>query len=91
MSEVNGRLWTLEGAREFLEEKNKMKLTAEKARKISYEAKINMIYDRIMKAANRGENEVYVEILHQGIIKNLEENEYILKELNQKNKYKITW
>ena len=91
MSEVNGRLWTLEGAREFLKGENKMRLNAAEARKISYETKVNIIYEKIQEAAEMGENLIYIEILHESIIRQLREDGYSVQEMNHNDKYRITW
>ena len=91
MSEVNGRLWILEGAREFFKRRSEMKLTAAEARKISYETKVNIIYEKIQAAAEKGENLVYAEILHESIIRKLREDGYGVQEMNHNDKYRITW
>ena len=91
MSEVNGRLWTLEGAREFFKGENKMRLSAAEARSISYVYKVNKIYDMIKDAAEQGDYSIYVEILNENIIQQLKKDGYNVAEMNHNDKYRITW
>ena len=91
MSEVNGRLWTLEGAREFLKGRIDMRIIATEARKMSYAYKINTIYDMIKDAAEQGDYSICVEILNEKIIKQLKEDGYNVSEMNYNDKYRITW
>lgn len=91
MSEVNGRLWTLEGAREFFKGENKMRLNAAEARSISYAYKVNKIYSMIKDAAEQGDYSIYAEILNENIIKQLKKDGYSVEEMNHNDKYRITW
>ena len=68
-----------------------MKIIAAEARKISYTYKINKIYDMIKDAAEQGEYSIYVEILNENIINQLEKDGYNIVEMNCNDKYRITW
>lgn len=68
-----------------------MRLNAAEARKISYETKVNIIYEKIQEAAEMGENLIYTEILHESIIRQLREDGYSVQEMNHNDKYRITW
>ena len=68
-----------------------MRIIAAEARKISYPYKINKIYDMIKDAAEKGEYSIYVEILNENIIKQLEKDGYNIAEMNCNDKYRIIW
>lgn len=90
-SEVNGRLWTLEGAREFVKGEKNMRLTAAEARSMSYAYKINKIYSMIKDAAEQGDYSIYVDITNENIIKQLKEDGYNVAEMSYKDKYRVAW
>ena len=45
----------------------------------------------IRDAAEMGENLIYIEILHESIIRQLREDGYCVQEMNHNDKYRITW
>ena len=68
-----------------------MRIVAADTRKISYESKVNAIYDMIIETAEMGENSFCVEIIDEDIIKQLKEDGYEVIDLNHSDRYRIKW
>lgn len=68
-----------------------MRIVAADARKMSYESKVNAIYDTIIETAEMGENSFSVEIMDEDIVKQLKEDGYVVVNLNHNDRYRIKW
>lgn len=68
-----------------------MRIIAAEARKMSCAYKINKIYDMIKEAAEWGKYSIYVEILNENIINQLEKDGYSVAEMDSNYKYRIAW